>query len=98
MSKRAPNRTATRRPGWPHVAQMRQLAELSNDLQPNALAIDALRQLAHIRAALAAAIDTTEERCHTAGNSWTEIGAALGISPQAAQQRHARRNPNINAR
>ena len=97
MSKRAPNRTATRRPVNPLEAPFRQLAALAGDLQPNRLPGDSLRQLGDIRAVLATAIDANVDRCHEAGYSWTQIGAALGISPQAAQQGHARRHTNINA-
>ena len=92
MTKRAPNRTATRRPTNPLVAQFRTLTELASDLQPNGLPGTALSDLSDIRDALAVAIETAEDRCHEAGYSWSQIGAALNISPQAAQQRHARRH------
>lgn len=72
----------------------------------NATGLDALdpskhpaRDATHFRAIVTAAagVNVAEERLHeavqaarAAGDSWTVIGAALGVSKQAAQQRFGR--------
>lgn len=56
------------------------------------------RDATHLRAIIAAAADVENaevalrhcvQRARDAGDSWTAIGAALGVSKQAAQQRFA---------
>lgn len=46
-----------------------------------------LRRLARKRAELDQEIDQAASRARAAGHSWNQIGAAVGISKQAAQQR-----------
>ena len=57
------------------------------------------RDATHFRAIVAAAeaADAADralrDRVHEADESWTVIGAALGVTKQAAQQRFSRRSP-----
>lgn len=53
--------------------------------------IEALAGLVELRGEVDAAIDTAVDGLVAAGYSYTDIGRTLGISRQAAQQRHARR-------
>lgn len=48
-----------------------------------------LAELLALRGALDEAIDRAAVAMHEQGRSWTEIGAALGVSRQAARQRWA---------
>lgn len=48
-----------------------------------------LADLVQLRASVDEAIDNAARAVHAGGASWTEIGAALGISRQAARQRWA---------
>lgn len=46
-----------------------------------------LAELIMLRSAVDEAIDNAARGLHDGGASWTQIGAAVGISRQAAQQR-----------
>lgn len=48
-----------------------------------------LAELVALREAVDEAIDNAARAVHANGASWTEIGAALGVSRQAARQRWA---------
>jgi hypothetical protein len=77
------------------------------DIDAEVRALDAVtpethpaRDAAHFRAIVAAAREAHEAEqrlfhavhaAHVAGDSWTVIGAALGVTKQAAQQWYSRR-------
>lgn len=49
-----------------------------------------LADLVALRAAVDEAIDNAAKSVHAGGSSWTQIGAATGMSRQAAHQRWGR--------
>jgi hypothetical protein len=49
-----------------------------------------LADLVALRATVDEAIDNAARAVHAGGASWAQIGAALGVSKQAAQQRWGR--------
>lgn len=51
-------------------------------------AVESLEDAAALRAGVDALIAARVERCRREGLSWAQIGNALGISKQAAQQRY----------
>lgn len=61
---------------------LRALSARVGDADPEDLA-----ELVAMRAAVDEAIDNAARAVHANGASWAQIGAALGVSKQAAQQR-----------
>jgi hypothetical protein len=51
---------------------------------------DALRAAAEVRAAVDDHLRTLVDWARTEGATWAEIGAAIGVTAQAAQQRYGR--------
>ena len=51
-----------------------------------------LAELADLRAELDSVIDTAVASWRARGESWATVGAALGVTKQAAQQRYGRTN------
>jgi len=91
MPQRAPNRTATRpKPVHPLVASLSAVHVQVKTLLVYSPGYTVLRPLFLLRRTIDGAIDHAIDQAHRDGHSWGAIGRELVISPQGAQQRHAR--------
>jgi predicted polyphosphate/ATP-dependent NAD kinase len=81
----------------PEVMTMSDVEKWLDDLDPNAVEshdavhIRAIREAARIAAAGQDGLLRAVAAARTAGESWTVIGVALGVTRQAAQERFGRR-------
>lgn len=87
--KRSPNRSATRKPSDPLADALRRHQNVAEAIEPYSDPLEILQALFIARRAADLAIDEAILRARAAGEYWPEIGGALRISQQAAQQRHA---------
>lgn len=87
---------ATRVTPRPLVAEFRKLGDLVADVHPHGLVGTALSDLEAIRLQAARMIGMAVDQARENDYSWSQIGAALNISAQSAQQTHARRHRSIN--
>lgn len=71
----------------PLEAQLRATIHRAGSIQPEGAALQQLRTLQLLQAQLSRAISAALPEARAAGHSWAEIGGALKVSPQAAQQR-----------
>lgn len=86
--RRAPNRTATRKPIDPvltaHIRLAR--AQMNATTYPRT---DAIKSYVEVRNAADEAIALAVEHARYDGASWADIAAALGVTTQAAHKRYA---------
>ena len=77
-----------------------ELVQLANLLKtmdtPNLPEISRLRALRDARSEIDMAIGQTVIRARAENESWSSIGAALGVTPQAVYQRHEERFSQVN--
>lgn len=86
-NRRVPNRTATRKQAPPLQAQLLAVKRKADVVNGRSGLRAALVGLHEVRVAVDTAELAAVAMLRQAGISWADIGAALGISKQAAQQR-----------
>lgn len=86
-NRRVPNRTATRKPASPISRELAAVKRKADVVNARASVRAALTDLHEVRVAVDTAELAAVALLRHAGIPWSEIGAALGISKQAAQQR-----------
>ena len=86
MAKKTPAELRRKRQELQQLAQLLTLMDT-----PNLPEVSRLKALRDARSAIDMAIGLTVTRARGENESWSSIGAALGVTPQAVYQRHAKK-------